>query len=144
MDLYTPVWDEVISIAEDLQHTQSKQKHQFTLDSTLIAPLYEVARHCREPALRRRAIALLREHPTREGLWDSLIAAQAAERQIELEEQAVKGPVMSAADIPRESRVIRLIPKFDESERKAVLTLVRLLPADRTFVEAQTQESITW
>lgn len=147
-DLYIPVWEEVVSIAETIHNgsldNRIEQTHQFTLDSTLIAPLYEVARLCREPALRRRAIALLRTHPTREGLWDSLLAAQAAERQMETEERAVGGPVTSAADIPKESRVVTMLPAFKEGERKAVLTMVKHLPVDNAYVEAQTRESIVW
>ena len=90
--------------------------HQFTLDIGIVAPLYDTARVCRDPLIRRKAINLLRQYPCREGLWDSLLAARAAERQMEIEESAVP-EVRCAADIPGWARVTAVLPTFHLGER---------------------------
>ncbi|KAK6221610.1 hypothetical protein LQW54_001382 [Pestalotiopsis sp. IQ-011] len=59
----------------------------FCQDVGFVIPLFKVASQCRDPILRRRAIAVLRSVSRQEGVWNSLITAQAAERIMELEEQ---------------------------------------------------------
>ena len=102
--------------ANGSHHLNRTVTHQFTLDVGIVGPLYDTARVCRDPVIRRRAINLLREYPCREGLWDSLLAARAAERQMEIEESAVPG-VRCAADIPSWARVTGFWPKFHIGER---------------------------
>ncbi|KAJ8129784.1 hypothetical protein O1611_g3846 [Lasiodiplodia mahajangana] len=58
----------------------------FSLESGYIIPMYAVASSCRDLTIRRRAIAVLRSVSRQEGLWNSLLAAQVAERIIEIEE----------------------------------------------------------
>lgn len=58
----------------------------FCLDMGFIIPLYSVASQCQDPMLRRKAIAILRSTPRQEGLWNSVLVAQAAERIMEIEE----------------------------------------------------------
>ena len=120
----------------------------FSLDFGLVAPLYEIARLCRTPHLRRRAIALLRAHPMREGMWDSLLAARAAEAQMELEEgmaldiQLRRGGgredagygVQRAEDVPRDARIITLLPDFVPGRRWARVFFSRL-PAQSPGVD---------
>lgn len=60
----------------------------FCLESGYIIPMYAVASNCRDLAIRRRAIAVLRAIPRQEGLWNSLLVAKAAERIIEIEKGA--------------------------------------------------------
>jgi tetratricopeptide (TPR) repeat protein len=62
----------------------------FTFEMGLIPPLYFTAINCRHPLLRRKAVALLRQGPRREGLWDAEPVARVAERVIELEENNLK------------------------------------------------------
>jgi hypothetical protein len=42
----------------------------FALDFQVIVPLYVVARKCRDPVIRRQAIALLLGKKRRESVWD--------------------------------------------------------------------------
>ena len=56
-----------------------------------IPPLYYTALKCRNHRIRSHAIRLLRSVPHREGVWDSTIAAQVAEKVKELEEHDVRG-----------------------------------------------------
>lgn len=69
---------------------------------------------------------MLRCHPSREGLFDSLIAARIAERVVELEESAAVGEVKSASDVPLWARIRLVIPRFEEAERKVVVGYSRL------------------
>ncbi|KAI0099171.1 hypothetical protein GGR51DRAFT_552188 [Nemania sp. FL0031] len=62
----------------------------FTLESGYIIPMYAIASSCRDLTIRRRAISVLRSVSRQEGLWNSLLAAQAAERIIEIEERELR------------------------------------------------------
>ena len=131
------LWDEhqsgfeqVVQIAERVVASNNvpanvgKTLHRFTLDFGIVGPLYDTARACRDPKIRRRAIDLLRMYPCREGLWDSLLAAGSAERQMELEEGAVH-EVEVASDIPGWARITSVIPTFHFGERWASLVFTR-------------------
>lgn len=58
----------------------------FSLDMGLVPTLFYTAIKCRHPKVRRRAIALLRLAPRREGLWDAIEAAKVAELVVKFEE----------------------------------------------------------
>ncbi|KAK9426678.1 hypothetical protein SUNI508_00205 [Seiridium unicorne] len=96
---YRPSWDtfmpqfiEMVSLGEKIVSFASagcepgRQPTSFCLDMGYVIPLFTVASQCHEPALRRRAIALLRSTWRQEGLWNSLVIAQAAERIMEIQE----------------------------------------------------------
>ncbi len=42
-----------------------------SFDLSVVGPLYFVTHECRDPCLRRRAIALLRSAPRQEDIWDT-------------------------------------------------------------------------
>jgi hypothetical protein len=52
---------------------------KFTADIGIIAPLYYVAMNCPNPPIRQRALDVLRI-PRREGLWDSVLISNIAEK----------------------------------------------------------------
>jgi hypothetical protein len=52
-----------------------------------VIPLYTVASQCQDTTLRRRAIALLRSTSRQEGVWNSILVANACERMMQIEEQ---------------------------------------------------------
>ncbi|KAF7904949.1 uncharacterized protein EAF01_005471 [Botrytis porri] len=58
----------------------------FNLDMGVIIPLYNLVRHCKDPIIRRRVISLLRSFKRQEGLWNSLLVANALDRIVEIEE----------------------------------------------------------
>ena len=66
-------------------------KASFTFDVGTIGPLYVVASKCRDPALRREAIAILRAKPRRECIWDNVVAATFATTIMEIEELGLEG-----------------------------------------------------
>jgi hypothetical protein len=67
----------------------------------LIMTLYYIATRCRDPSIRREAIAILWEWPSKNGVWDSLQAAQIAEWIVGIEEEKACGNIL----IPEEARV---------------------------------------
>jgi hypothetical protein len=70
-------------------HTRTKQQPaSFTPSFELspIVPLFVVACRCRDPEIRRRAIALLLNCRRREGVWDSYGAGMVALQVVKLEE----------------------------------------------------------
>lgn len=102
-----------------------QQRRLFTLELGTVSPLFMIARACRDPILRRRAIRLLRKVPVREGLWDSLTAADITERIMELEEDAVGHPVRVGADIPQWARIPVAHTVFNPSLRTVVIRFSR-------------------
>lgn len=75
----------------------------FSLELGCSPPLFFVATRCRDPTLRRRAIAALRASPGVEGLWETDGAAAIAERLMQVEEEGLL--VHVAADVPRWKRI---------------------------------------
>lgn len=63
-------------------------KAQFGLG--VLMSIYIVATRCREPLIRRDAIATLREWPSKNGIWDSLHIAQVAEWIMGIEEEVAR------------------------------------------------------
>lgn len=124
---------QVVTLAEQVlkgiagQDASHKVIHRFTLDVGVVGPLYDLARVCRDPLIRRKAIALLRKYPVREGLWDSMLAARTAERQMEIEEGAV-ADVKKASDIPGWARVTVVMPKFETGTRWTEVIYTRQKP----------------
>ena len=52
----------------------------FSLEYSIVPPLYMVAYECKEMETRRQAVALLEQYPAREGLWEARTAAVIARR----------------------------------------------------------------
>lgn len=128
-DTFNEILDSIESILCSLRtaapFTDSKQRRVFTLELGTTSPLFIIARGCRDPVLRRRAIRLLRQYPICEGLWDSLLAANIAARIVELEETAADQEVKSAADVPSWARLPGEATSFDVENRRMVIRLTR-------------------
>ncbi|KAK3725925.1 hypothetical protein LTR37_000073 [Vermiconidia calcicola] len=135
-DYYQSESEQVVAFAEiavgESTHTAGspvEAPYQFTMEAGITGQLYDISRQCRDPVTRRKAIHLLRAHRCREGLWDSLLAARVAERQMELEEACVP-EVRAAADIPGWARVTSAVPTFRSGERWASIVFTRQQPWD--------------
>lgn len=63
-----------------------EQPTSFCLDTGFIIPLYTVATQCPDYTIRREAIAILRSTSRQEGIWNSFMIANVAERIMEIEE----------------------------------------------------------
>lgn len=62
------------------------RKPTFTPEIGLVPALYIIGVKCRDPAVRRQALAILRRQWIREAVWDSISAARVVERVMEIEE----------------------------------------------------------
>lgn len=89
-------FEAAIELAEQLpaiasMHDQSdRYTTAFTLDVEVLGPMHWVSIKCRDPTLRRRALAVQLGTRRREGLWDSQVYAALAERMIAVEEEGLK------------------------------------------------------
>lgn len=96
-DVHIPAYTAAVVLAEQIygagnmriQH--SRQVSTFLLEVETVGPLYWICVKCRHPAVRRRAIAVLRGMHRREGMWDSNIAAIVADRVVAVEEASLNG-----------------------------------------------------
>ena len=116
--------ESLLTLDERTRGPPGKRGIEFSLDMSVVGPLYAVAHKYRDPVLRRRAIALLKKADRQEGIWDSAVAAKVAERIVEIEEGAV-GSVTSFHDVPNWARIHGLNVSFDKSERKGDFSYVR-------------------
>ncbi|KAK3944425.1 putative transcriptional regulatory protein [Diplogelasinospora grovesii] len=143
-----PQMKEIVTLGEKIisfisPHDDSRcQAISFCLDMGFIIPLYTVASQCQEPSTRRRAIALLRSTSRQEGLWNSLLIAQAAERIMEIEEiegmqLRPSGDAASSSTSPGVSTVLQL------DSRGGRLQYVRQCQEVDTYISV-TEEVFNW
>lgn len=78
-----------------------KNAPAFVFESGFMPPLFFIANKCRDPALRRRAVALLELTGRREAAWDRAEVLAVARRVIELEEAERDDEVVHSQDSPR-------------------------------------------
>jgi len=160
-DKYTNVFEEVVKIGEsilsptsspspysvvaDASHSisppKAKMRPYFTLDIGVVAPLYDIARRCRDPHVRRRAIGLLYAYPRQEGMYNGVLAARVAERVVQIEENGL-GHVSSATDIPDWARISDVHPVFDFERKRALLCYRRR--GTHGAVRKPVQEVMDW
>lgn len=118
----------------------------FTVDFGFVGPVYDTARVCRDPVIRRKAIRLLRAYPCREGLWDSLFAAASAERQMRLEESSIPGGIDQASDVPAWARIVTVAPsKFPVGQQRwASVVYTRQKESSDAAGPQQFREAVEW
>ncbi|KAI1366722.1 hypothetical protein F5Y08DRAFT_337309 [Xylaria arbuscula] len=81
--------EKIVSLISSGNDNEQKTS-SFCLESGYILPMYAVASNSHDPRIRRRAIAVLRSVSRQEGLWNSFLAADAAERVIQIEERVAR------------------------------------------------------
>lgn len=127
-DKNDPIFEEIVSLADDVlldaPDTASSSISSFTLDIGLVGSLYDVARRCRDPNIRRRAIHLLHSFSRQEGLWDGRLAARVAKRVVDIEESGL-GTVVSCNDIPNSARVAAVLPVFEPEKRSVTSRFIK-------------------
>lgn len=157
-DQYNDQFAEIVSLAasvvgdSSMVRSSSKDDPQiqpvFCLDDGVLAPLYEVATLCRDPAIRRRAVGILRSAPRQEGLFNSHLLAMVAEKAIAIEEEAAAAAAASGSmdynsivtdttknrqgrnavitdslQVPESVRLVYAFPKFDLARKRISLTI---------------------
>lgn len=120
----------------------------FFMDMNIVGPLFSIAHRCRDPIIRRRAIALLYSTPRQEGLWHSVITARVAEKIMNVEEAGL-GEVKSCKDVPEENRISDIDLQFDLQGRKGYLKFSRRLRTGQHIYVAEPilevfEELIEW
>lgn len=99
---------------------QVKASPVFTFDYGLIPAVFSVIARCRDPGIRRKAVALLRDAPRQEGVWKSSLVAQVASTLIALEEDGL-GEVKAASDVPASARIDGVSVSMDPLEKRAII-----------------------
>ena len=138
----------VVKLHQPKSSNSSLEGPIFFMDMNIVGPLFGIAHACRDPIIRRRAIALLYSTPRQEGLWNSLIAARVAEKVMNVEEAGL-GEVKSFADVPEENRISDVDIQFDLQGRKGYLQFSRRQRTGRHIYVAEPimevfQETIEW
>jgi hypothetical protein len=104
-DKFTPQFQYISStcrcVLEKEPELQASGDPKSQFSGGLIMLLYYAATRCRDPAVRWDAIAVLKEWPSRHGIWDSWQAAKVAEWIVSIEELGCD----SDGFIPEERRV---------------------------------------
>ncbi|KAM0236953.1 hypothetical protein ACHAP5_009240 [Fusarium lateritium] len=143
-DSFTKEFDEIVNFAAtaaglDEDYTQrnwstdSTPIAYFHLDLGFSSVLIAVIARCRDPFVRRKAIAVMLADRVQEGAFNVSQSARVAARVMELEE-ARSGEVKCSSDIPVEARVrtirvqllgseTRVVYGFDEGFRQVELSL---------------------
>jgi hypothetical protein len=128
------IWDDfaaeheqMISLAEScLGQDSSNRVPVFSLQLGIVAPLYMMALQCRDPRLRRRALAVLRQYPRREGFWDSVRATTIVEFCIAAEESMVMGDTTgdqssTTVTVPLTNRITDVRSEFRWEDKVSIL-----------------------
>jgi hypothetical protein len=147
-DAFLPEFIRLLDLTEEFIALDSKTFTKGVVSSELgiVVPLFETAMRCRDPRQRRRALAMLRSAPLREGVWDSLGAAAVAESAIRVEEDGL-AQVEQAGDVPDQKRIYFLNPAADISRREVHVTFFRerrllILADEEMCYEWSTQEQV--
>ena len=144
------VWDKYLhffkrncDLAEAILATDKRKLPYFCLEMNFVAPLYAVAHKCRDPKIRRRAVALLYSSPRQEGIWHSQIAARVAQRLINIEEESL-GEVTCAEDVPDWARLSRVEVKFDYQGRLGTVKYDRMNGPKKGMRRPPFTEVLNW
>jgi hypothetical protein len=105
-DNYVAAFRRTVDLGEEIvdELCRSDPRSSFSVEMGYIDPVFYAASRCRDPWIRRRAIAILKKLPRQEGIWQSTGAAAVAEKWMEVEEEGLEA-ITSAADVPEHKRV---------------------------------------
>ncbi|PMD43555.1 hypothetical protein L207DRAFT_300132 [Hyaloscypha variabilis F] len=93
-DQFLPEFRAIVSLAKTLfriipREPALAKKGGFSLDISIVPPLYIVCKYCRDGGLRREAIALIDLCPGREGVWDSGLVRKVSTFLMDVEEEGM-------------------------------------------------------
>lgn len=131
-DPYVYLFREIVDLlAEFLNSSNVPFNIPFSLDTGIVPSLYYTALKCRDPEIRRKAIALLKRSPRRDGPWDALEAALSAELVVQFEEQisSVSRAPVTMLEIPEGKRVHELqLMELEPGNPQKQLVILRYKP----------------
>lgn len=147
-DPYTSQFQAIVSLASDiLSAGLCSEKPLFSLDTGIIGPLYFVASRCRNPTIRRQAIACLKSTNRQEGVWESQIVGHVAQRVMEIEESAAGINIAGLEHdelIPSWARVRGVQPQLDPGGRMGVVHYIRYGSNSKEPFKNALHEVIKW
>jgi hypothetical protein len=122
-------FERIVALAETLSKIPSSSpqtgiKPAYSFDMGVLPPLYYTAVRCRDPIIRRKALALLSASPRREGIWDSLILA-AIVRWVIGEEESDLDEVSCAEDVPLSVRIYMVERSLLIAERRCLVKFLK-------------------
>ncbi|KAF2269456.1 hypothetical protein CC78DRAFT_453520 [Lojkania enalia] len=120
-DQFLPQFHTIVELAEKICTSDS---NRFSIDIEIVPVLYYVAYRCRDPEIRRKAVALLNLGPRREGLWDGLSTSRLAQEIVNIEEESSEF-VREARDVCAGARVRRLRTQTCLNQRRIALSFMR-------------------
>jgi hypothetical protein len=93
-DQFLPEFRAIVSLSRTLFRILPRdpllaQKGGFSLDISILPPLYIVCKFCRDGELRREAIKMIEMCPRREGVWDSGLVTKVSNFLTEVEEEGM-------------------------------------------------------
>jgi hypothetical protein len=141
-DSFFPDYKRLIDHAEEFISRESSvySRGIASFEIGIVIPLFSTALRCRDPHLRRRAIAMLQSTPRREGVWHGIAAARSVQFVVESEEEGLSR-VDRASDIPDRRRAYLLDPAVSLSKREIHVTLYR---EPRASVSATGEVNTVW
>jgi hypothetical protein len=122
-------FEDIISLAEatferELELLTGEEYANFSVQMQVIS-LYYTAIKCRNPLIRRRALALLEHCSRTEGFWDSKMVIKVAQRVMKIEEEGLEGQTdATCLIVPSEwSRIhdIKITHQMVGDSRKALV-----------------------
>lgn len=118
-DAYTADFARIVCLAgpfmEDNHNPGMSTTPTFTLESGILPSLYLISAKCRDPGIRREAIALLSKSNCQEGMWEGPLFARFMEQVVVLEEGDASGGagaargVQNAGDVPEFARLCDVV-----------------------------------
>jgi hypothetical protein len=122
-DSYKSVFIEIVTLSQSLINTHNRQgsrKHVVAFEMGVVEALYYTGCRCRDPVIRRQAIALLGQ-TGREGIWDGPAMKPVVEWIVALEEEGLEvGGVVEESRRVHEIRV-----RMDRSGRMSKVNVSR-------------------
>ena len=122
-------FERIVALAETLSSIpsaipRSGLKPVYSFGWGTLPSLYYTATRCRDPVIRRRALALLSASPRREGVWDSLVLASIV-RWVIGEEESDLDEVTCAEDVPLSVRIYMVERSFRVAERRCLVKYLK-------------------
>jgi len=104
-DSLTPEFNQILSLSSNLIQSQQTSVDLSFDPFGVIQPLLHLTLKCRQPLLRRQAIALLHQAPAREGIWRRDAILQYAEWKVQREERGYEALLADGGVLPAEARI---------------------------------------
>lgn len=103
-DEYNSDFEYLLALAESVIHNYQSTSSVVFLDMGVMPPLFFIVVMCRDLGLRRKALALLKRAPHREGMWHREHVVAYAEWKAAIEERG-RGDLPETAPLPEYARV---------------------------------------